>query len=151
MPPSASSPLLHLLPCQSARQVRLTRRRRGCSDGQLLLSLIYCFCVGGAISVASPACTVIRRHLRTTNPTEGVIGTVRLRTVKTRGCLSRKTGFAMVYWLASSAEGGMAQTRRDGGLAKVIEGVRFEDGIQVVKRDALTRHTQPLGICPLSP
>ena len=47
MPPSACSPLPHLLPCQSARQVRFTRRRRGCSDGQLLLSLINCFWVGG--------------------------------------------------------------------------------------------------------
>lgn len=35
------------LPCQLAQRVRLKRRQRGCSDEQMLLSLIYCFCAGG--------------------------------------------------------------------------------------------------------
>ena len=43
------------------------------------------------------------RHLRTTNPIESVFATVRLRTVKTRGCLSRKTAFAMVLQPVLSA------------------------------------------------
>ena len=34
------------LPCQLARRVRLKRRRRGCADEQMLLSLIYSFCAG---------------------------------------------------------------------------------------------------------
>ena len=36
------------------------------------------------------------RHLRTTNLIQGVLATVRPRTVETRGCLSRKTAFSAV-------------------------------------------------------
>jgi hypothetical protein len=39
-----------------------------------------------------------------TNPIESTFATVRLRTDKTRGCLSRQTALAMVYKLAKSAE-----------------------------------------------
>lgn len=35
------------LPCQLARRVRLKRRQRGCSDDQMLLSLIDSLCAGG--------------------------------------------------------------------------------------------------------
>ncbi len=35
------------LPCQLARRVRVKRRRRGCRDEEMLLSLIYSFCPGG--------------------------------------------------------------------------------------------------------
>ena len=76
------------------------------------------------------------RHLRTTNPIESVFATVRLRTVKTRGCLSRKTAFAMVYRLLLSAQGKWRRLNGTESLPKVIEGVQFEDGIQVVKRAA---------------
>jgi len=76
------------------------------------------------------------RHLRTTNPIESVFATVRLRTVKTRGCLSRKTAFAMVYRLLLSAQGKWRRLNGTESLPKVIEGVKFEDGIQVVKRAA---------------
>ena len=76
------------------------------------------------------------RHLRPTNPIESVFATVRLRTVKTRGCLSRKTAFAMVYRLLLSAQGKWRRLNGTESLPKVIEGVQFEDGIQVVKRAA---------------
>ena len=76
------------------------------------------------------------RHLRTTNPIESVFATVRLRTVKTRGCLSRKTAFAMVYRLLLSAQGKWRRLNGTESLPKVIEGVKFEDGIQVIKRAA---------------
>ena len=36
-------------------------------------------------------------HIRTTNPLESTFATVRLRTGKTRGCLSRDTAFTMVF------------------------------------------------------
>jgi putative transposase len=35
------------------------------------------------------------KHIRTTNPIESTFATVRHRTGKTKGCLSRKTGLAM--------------------------------------------------------
>ena len=76
------------------------------------------------------------RHLRTTNPIESVFATVRLRTVKTRGCLSRKTAFAMVYRLVLSAEKKWRRLNGTESLPKVIEGVQFENGIQVVKHAA---------------
>ena len=43
-------------------------------------------------------------HLRTTNPIESTFATVRLRTAKTRGCLSRQTMLTMVFKLCHSAE-----------------------------------------------
>ena len=66
--------------------------------------------------------------MRTSNPIESTFATVRLRTVKTKGCLSRQTALAMVYKLAQSAE--RSWRRLDGSqrLAQVIQGVRFRDG-----------------------
>ena len=76
------------------------------------------------------------RHLRTTNPIESVFATVRLRTVETHGCLSRKTAFAMVYRLLLQGQGNWRRLNGTEDLPKVIEGVRFEEGIQVFKRAA---------------
>ena len=39
------------------------------------------------------------KHIRTTNPIESTFATVRHRTGKTKGCLSRKTGLAMAFKL----------------------------------------------------
>ena len=44
------------------------------------------------------------KHVRTSNPIESTFATVRLRTDKTKGCLSRDTALAMVFKLAKSAE-----------------------------------------------
>jgi putative transposase len=68
------------------------------------------------------------KHIRTTNPIESTFATVRLRTDRTKGCLSRQTALAMVYKLARSAE--RSWRRLDGSqrLAQVIQGVRFRDG-----------------------
>ena len=44
------------------------------------------------------------QHVRSTNPIESTFSTVRLRTNKTRGCLSRDTALAMVIKLVKSAE-----------------------------------------------
>src|ERR671910_1448115 len=68
------------------------------------------------------------KHVRTSNPIESTFATVRLRTAKTKGCLSRQTALAMVYKLAKSAE--RSWRRLDGSerLAPVIRGVPFCDG-----------------------
>ena len=76
------------------------------------------------------------RYLRTTNPIESVFATVRLRTVKTRGCLSRKTAFAMVLQLVLSAQEKCRRLNGPKRLAQVIEGVQFRNGIQEVRRAA---------------
>jgi putative transposase len=68
------------------------------------------------------------KHVRTSNPIESTFATVRLRTDKTKGCLSRQTALAMVFKLAQSAE--RSWRRLDGSerLGQLIEGVRFRDG-----------------------
>jgi putative transposase len=53
---------------------------------------------------------------------------VRLRTAKTKGCLSCETALAMVVKLAWSAEGHWRRLNGPDRLAEVIRGVRFRDG-----------------------
>ena len=52
------------------------------------------------------------KHLRTTNPIESTFATVRLRTIKTKGCLSRTTALTMVFKLCQSAARKWAASRR---------------------------------------
>jgi len=68
-------------------------------------------------------------HIRTSNPIESTFATVRLRTAKTRGCVSRTTILTMVFRLGLSAEKGWRKLRGFRRLAEVINGVKFIDGI----------------------
>ncbi len=67
-------------------------------------------------------------HLRTTNPIESTFATVRLRTAKTRGCLSRETALTMVFELTESAQKRWQRLRGFDLLADVVRGVRFING-----------------------
>jgi len=69
-------------------------------------------------------------HIRTTNPIESTFATVRLRTAKTRGCVSRAGILAMVFKLTKSAEQRWRKLKGAARLAQVIEGVSFKDGLQ---------------------
>jgi transposase-like protein len=69
-------------------------------------------------------------HIRTTNPIESTFATVRLRTAKTRGCVSRAGILAMVFKLTKSAEQRWRRLKGAARLAQVIEGVSFKDGLQ---------------------
>ena len=69
-------------------------------------------------------------HLRTTNPIESTFATVKLRTAKTRGCLSRKTALTMVFQLCRVAERHWRRLNGPKRLGQVIEGVRFADGVE---------------------
>ena len=69
-------------------------------------------------------------HLRTTNPIESTFATVRLRTAKTRGCLSRQTMLTMVFKLCFSAEKRWFRLRGYRRLGEVIENVRFVNGVR---------------------
>ena len=69
------------------------------------------------------------QHIRTTNPIESTFATVRLRTAKTRGCVSRSTILTMVFKLGLSAEKGWRKLRGFRQLADVINNVKFIDGI----------------------
>jgi transposase-like protein len=68
------------------------------------------------------------KHIRTSNPIESTFATVRLRTSKTKGCLSRQTALAMVFKLAKLAERHWRRLDGSQRLAQVIDGVRFRDG-----------------------
>ena len=76
------------------------------------------------------------KHIRTTNPIESTFATVRLRTVKTKGCLSRKTALAMAFKLILSAKRKWRKLDGSNQLAELIEGVPFKDGIKLTKNAA---------------
>ena len=67
-------------------------------------------------------------HLRTTNPIESTFATVRLRTAKTRGCLSRETMLSMVFKLCQSAQKRWRRLQGYKRIADVVRGVQFIDG-----------------------
>ena len=69
------------------------------------------------------------QHLRTSNPIESTFVTIRLRTASTRNCVSAKSGLALVYQLAMSAQKGWRRIRGFKQLADVTNGVPFVDGI----------------------
>jgi hypothetical protein len=68
-------------------------------------------------------------HIRTTNPIESSFATVRLRTDKTKNCVSAKTGLALVHQLAMSAQKRWRKLRGFRQLADVVAGVKFIDGV----------------------
>ncbi len=70
-------------------------------------------------------------HLRTTNPIESTFGTIRHRTDRAKGCVTRETMLTFVYKLAMCAQKRWRRIRGFNHLAKVITGVRFQDGIEV--------------------
>lgn len=74
------------------------------------------------------------KHLRTTNPIESTFATVRHRTVRSKGCLSNKTALAMIFKLAQAAEKSWRRLDGHNQLPKLIQGVKFIDGIEAVRQ-----------------
>ena len=68
-------------------------------------------------------------HLRTSNPVESVFATVRHRTVRTKGALSQKTVKLMVFSLVRAASKTWRRLNGANQLPRVIEGVKFTDGV----------------------
>lgn len=77
-------------------------------------------------------------HIRTTNPIESTFATVRLRTNKTRGCVSSEGIVPFVFKLMESAQNRWHRIRGFKRLAEVIEGVNFKDGIRVELDQSMT-------------
>ena len=71
-------------------------------------------------------------HLRTTNPIESVFATVRHRTVRTKGALSPTTAKLMVFKLVMAAAKTWRRLKGENLLPKVVAGVTFKDGTEVV-------------------
>ena len=76
------------------------------------------------------------KHLRTTNPIESTFAIVRHRTVRSKGCLSNKTALAMVFKLVEGAQKTWRRIDGHNHLPKLILGVKFADGIEVIGTSA---------------
>jgi putative transposase len=76
------------------------------------------------------------KHIRTSNPIESTFATVRHRTKRTKGCLSRKTGLAMAFKLMLSAQKKWRKLDGQNRLPEVIAGVEFRDGIRHLQKAA---------------
>ena len=72
-------------------------------------------------------------HLRTSNPIESVFATVRHRTVRTKGSLSSNTARLMVFKLVMAAAKSWRRLKGQNQLPKLLAGVRFQDGIEVIE------------------
>ena len=76
--------------------------------------------------------------LSTRHPIESTFATVRLRTDKTRGCVSALSILSLVFKLVQSAQKRWLKIRGFKHLAQVIEGVKFQDGIAIAHSDQST-------------
>ncbi len=80
-------------------------------------------------------------HLRTTNPIESTFATVRHRTIRSKGCLSNKTALALVFKLVDGAQKTWRRLNGPQQLPKIIQGVKFTDGLEVATTDDCQAHT----------
>lgn len=76
------------------------------------------------------------KHIRTTNPIESIFATVRHRTRKTKGSLSRKTGLAMALQLMMSAQAKWRKLDGANRMPEIIQGLEFKDGIKQIQTAA---------------
>ena len=76
------------------------------------------------------------KHIRTSNPIESMFATVRHRTGKTKGCLSRKTGLAMAFRLMISAQDKWRKLDGANRLPEIVQGIEFRDGIKQLQAAA---------------
>ena len=76
------------------------------------------------------------KHIRTSNPIESTFATVRHRTKRTKGCLSRRTGLAMAFKLMMSAQGKWRKLDGQNRLPEISQGVEFRDGLRQLQAAA---------------
>jgi transposase-like protein len=74
-------------------------------------------------------------HIRTTNVIESSFATIRHRSNRAKGCVTRITMLTMIYKMGICAEDSWRKLRGFRYLAMVIEGVRFKDGIVMTEDD----------------
>ncbi len=75
------------------------------------------------------------QSIRTTNPIESAFSTIRHRTKRSKGCLTREGMLSMIFKLGQCAEKKWRKLRGFNVLGKVITGVKFKDGVEVAKSD----------------
>jgi putative transposase len=67
-----------------------------------------------------------------TNPVESVFATVRHRTVRAKGAMSQDTARLMVFKLIMAAAKTWRRLKGENQLPKVIQGIKFTDGVEVI-------------------
>jgi putative transposase len=77
-------------------------------------------------------------HLRTSNPIESVFATVRHRTMRIKGALSQNTARLMVFKLVMAAAKTWRRLKGENQLPKVVQGVTFRNGVEVIKTPTRT-------------
>ncbi len=75
------------------------------------------------------------QHLRTTNPIESTFATIRHRTTRTKGCVTRDSLLNMMFKLGQCAEKNWRNLRGFAYLAKVVDGAKFVNGEEIEQPD----------------
>ncbi len=75
------------------------------------------------------------QSLRTTNPIESTFGTIRHRTKRTKGCLTRDGMLHMMFKLGRCAEKTWRRLRGFRQLGQVIKGIQFIDGSEAPRQE----------------
>lgn len=71
------------------------------------------------------------QSIRTSNPIESSFATIRQRTTRSKGCLTREGMLHMIFKLGMCAEKHWRRLKGFDALGKVITGIKFKDGIEV--------------------
>lgn len=69
------------------------------------------------------------QSIRTTNPIESAFATIRHRTKRSKGCLTKDGMLHMIFKLSQCAQQNWRKLRGFDQLAEVIKGINFKDGI----------------------
>src|SRR5699024_1057801 len=89
------------------------------------------------------------QSIRTTNPIESTFATVRLRTAKTRGCVSRDTILGLTFKLGQSAAQRWRRLRGYKWLERLEAGAKFIDGME--QTDTANSQQPEAAVCSPQP
>ena len=67
------------------------------------------------------------------NVIESAFATIRHRSARAKGCVTRQTMLSMIYKMGACAEKSWRRLRGFRHLAKVIKGIKFNDGIECIE------------------
>lgn len=69
------------------------------------------------------------KYLRTTNPIESTLATIRLRHRKTKGCGTRRASLTMMFKLAQSDQKKWRRLNGHEKIVSLIQGKKFVNGV----------------------
>ena len=77
------------------------------------------------------------QSIRTSNPIESTFATIRHRTKRSKGCLTCDGMLHMMFKLGQCAEKNWRRLRGFDYLAKLVTGIKFKDGVEVMQVDQI--------------